>query len=670
MEEQSPSRKNLILGILGFLWFLGIILSYFVNHKPFDTQVASSLAMALWRFLLCALLLSLSGGLGQFIFKRIHWQPDLPPMTITALSSGLGLGIIALAIFITGALIGIPLWYVWLGLILLSTILLRKELISWWKRMNVLPALWQSSRPVDKVIGILLTLLMLCTLTISLAPPVYFDSLVSHLTMPQAYLYAGRITYLPWLFMSGMPQLVEVLYLPLMSLAGAPAAALLGWMTSLLAALGLLDYLQKRFSLTAAWVSLAALLCGYSLILLTSNAYVEWFSLFFGFNALVCMDQWRQTENRSSLVLCGIFIGFAVGTKYTAGVLGLTLVATLLWHCLQSKRKFIPNLLVLCLPALAIFSPWLIKNLLSTGNPAYPLLFPSGTMTSLRLDAYQNIPRWGNWQDIAFLPFRATYKGFDKSSGYGMSIGPLLLALGALAWIGARRRTAEQRISLQNAAVAAIAGITIWILGSQASSPLLQTRYYFVLFPAFVVLAAAGYDALANIKLPSVRLERLMLALILLVLLLSLIHISTDTLKSGAPLTVLGLQSDDVYLTHTLGWYYPVMEHIHQMPAEDHTLLLFEPRSFYCGERCAPDEIMDRWKRDWASYHDNDAVKAAWRAEGYTHFLLYQSGVNFMRETGAVQYDDNEWQALDDFLASFDAPLNFDDVYLLFDLES
>ncbi len=128
-------------------------------------------------------------------------------------------------------------------------------------------------------------------------------------------------------------------------------------------------------------------------------------------------------------------------------------------------------MLALSLPALVLFFPWLIKNTLSTGNPIYPLLFPSGAMTTLRLDAYQNIPRWGNWQDIVFLPFRATYKGFDKSSGYGMSIGPLLLALGALAWIGSNRRTKDQRITLQNAAVVAIAGIIIWLLAARRAVP-------------------------------------------------------------------------------------------------------------------------------------------------------------------------------------------------------
>ncbi|MDX9863729.1 MAG: phospholipid carrier-dependent glycosyltransferase [Anaerolineaceae bacterium] len=668
MEEKSKSRKNLILGILGFLWFLGIILSYFVNHKPFDARIASSLAIAFWRIVLCALLFALSGGLGQFIYQRLHWQPDLPPMTMMVLSSSLGLGIIGLLILITGALIGVPPWYVWLGIILLAAILLRREITSWGKGLTGLPVLWRASRPADKMIGFMLSLLMLCTLTITLAPPVYFDSLVSHLVMPQAYLYDGRITYLPWLFMSGMPQIVEILYLPLMSLAGAPAAALLGWMTSLLIALGLLDYLQKRFSTTAAWVSLTALLSGYSMLVLSTTAYVEWFSLFFGFAAMVCLDQWRQHENRLSLILCGVFTGFAVSTKYTAGVIAIAVAVALAWHCWQTGRKLIPNMFALILPALLVFSPWLIKNMVTTGNPAYPLFFPSGTMTALRQDGYQSLPPWGNWKDILFLPFRATYLGSEKGPGYGMSIGPLLLALGALALIGTSKRTKAQRITLQNAAAISISGIIIWIIGNQMSGFLLQSRYYFVLFPAFVVLAAAGYDALANIKLPAIRLERLMLALVLLVILLSLVHIATDTFKSSAAQTVLGLQTEEAYLTHALGWYYPVMEHLYQMPAEHHTLLLFEPRSFYCGERCAPDEIMDRWKRDWTTYHDNQAIKAAWQAEGYTHFLLYQSGVNLMRESGAVQYGEAEWQALDDFLSSFNPPLNFDGVYLLYKL--
>lgn len=668
MQEKSPQRNRLLIGILGFLWLLSIILLYFVSHKPFSETTAASLGTAFWRILVCLAIFSLAGGIGSLILKRLQWKPKLHPLAMMAIAGGLGLGMLSLAIFILGALIGLPPWYLWLVLILLLAFLLRGEIITWWKNLFALRSLWQESRPAGKLIGLILFLLLLCTLSITLSPPVYFDSLVSHLVMPHAYLRQGRITYLPWLFMSGMPQLVEVLYLPALALAGDPAAALLGWGFSLLCTLGLLGYLRQRFTTTAAWVGLTALLSGSTLVISTANAYVDWAGLCFGFGALVCLDLWRQEEDRTSLLLSGIFAGFALGTKYTAGVLAIALAAALIWHCWQSKRKLIPNLLSLTLPALAVFSPWLLKNLLTTGNPVYPLLFPSGAMTSLRMQGYQDISPWGNWQDILFLPLRATYLGIDAASGYSVTIGPLLLGLGALAWIGLRSRPQSQKNTLQTAIIVALSGIFLWVVGNQFSGYLIQTRYYYSLFPAFAVLAAGGFDSLANIKLPAIRLERLMIALILLVLLLNLLHVSSDTLTSGAPQTVSGLQTKDAYLTQSLGWYYPVMNHISQMPADNHTLLFFEPRSLYCGKRCTPDEIMDRWKRDWNTYQDIDSIKAAWRAEGFTHFLYYQSGANLMRESGAVQYTAEEWLALDQFLAACEDPLNFDDVYLLYPL--
>jgi 4-amino-4-deoxy-L-arabinose transferase-like glycosyltransferase len=668
MQENKPQKHALLWGIIGFLWLFGIILLYFISHKPFDDTVAFSLAAALWRLIVCLAIFSLAGSLGSFILRRAHWHPELHPLASLAISAGLGLGTLSLFLFGLGALVGVSGWVFWL-LLVLPLILLHREVLSWWQNLASLRSLWQESPPTGKAMAVILGSLLASTALVALSPPVHFDSLVSHLVMPHAYLRQGQITYLPWLFMSGMPQLVEVLYLPAIALAGDPAAAFLGWGTAFLSAVGLLGYLRQRFTPAAAWAGTAALLSGYTLIMSTANAYVDWPGLFFGFAALVCLDLWRQTEDRLSLTLSGILTGLTLGTKYTSGVLAIALAGALIWHTWQSKHKLLPNLMRFSLPALLVFSPWLVKNLVSTGNPVYPLLFPSGAMTPIRLQGYQGLPPWGNWLDILFLPVRATYLGMDAASGYGVAIGPQLLGLGALAWIGRTNRSHSQKLALQNAALAALTGIGVWVIANQFSGFLLQTRYYYSLFPAFAVLAAAGYDGLARLKLPKVRLERLIHALLLLVLMLNLLQVYTDTLQSGAPQTVLGLQTTDAYLTQNLGWYYPVMQHLQQLPPEDLVLLFFEPRSLYCAGRCLPDELMDRWKRDWNTYHDIERIKSAWRSEGFTHFLYYQTGANLMRQTHAVQYTAEEWAALDRFLASFDGPTNFDDVYLLFALQ-
>jgi hypothetical protein len=665
--EDQTYRSNLIKGTIGFLWLVGIILLYFVSHKPFTETAAAGLALAVWRIFVFLLIFSLAGGLGRLLARRLQWQPDVHPLAFMAITAGLGLGFLSLGILFLGSLVGLPRWAFW-PLLILPAFLLNREIRQWWQAFACLPSLWQESSSASKVLAIALGLLMFATLLICLAPPLHFDSLVSHLVMPHAYLRQARITYLPWLFMSGMPQVVEVLYLPAITLGGDPAAALISWGFAQLTLLGLLGYLRQRFTPAAAWAGVAALCCGYGLVMSTTFAYVDWPGLFFGFAALVCIDLWRQENNPLSLLMSGVFIGLALGTKYTNGSLAIALAATLTWHCWKCQRKLLPNMLRLSLPALMVFSPWLVKNFLSTGNPVYPLLFPSGAMTPLRLQGYQGLPSWGNWQDILLLPIRATYRGIDSASGYGTSIGPLLLGFGGLAWIGGRCRTKQQQAASQNAAVTALAGIVLWVIGNQFSGFLLQTRYHYSLFPAFAVLAAAGYDGLASIKLPNIRLERILYALLLLVSLLNLLEVSTNTLQSGALQTILGLQTTDSYLSQNLGWYYPVMQHINHMPEGEHVLLFFEPRSLYCAGRCTPDELMDRWKRDWDTLQNIPAIQSAWRAEGFTHFLYYQSGVRFMRQTGAIQYTPEEWQALDNFLAASGEPLNFDDVYLLYAL--
>lgn len=666
-KQTSLPHRPLLSGLLAFFWLLAIVLLYYVSHKPFTGTTAVALGTALWRMSIGVLLFSLGGGLGRWLIGRWNVLADIPSLTRTALEAGAGLGVFSLLLLGLGSGLGLPGWFLWIA-VFLPVILLYRPVLGWWKDLGALRGLWRESPAVSQILAAMLGLLLFFSLLLALSPAIHFDSLVSHLVMPDAYLRQEKITYLPWLFMTGMPQLIEVLYLPAIHLAGNPAAALLGWGFALFSALGLLGYLHQRFTAAAAWVGITALFAGYSLVMATANAYVDWPGLFYGMGALVCLDYWRQKEDRRLLLLSGLFIGFALGTKYTTGVLALALAAALAWHCWRTRRRFFPHLFALALPALVVFLPWLLKNLLSTGNPIYPLLFPAGEMTPLRLQGYQGLPAWGTWLDIVFLPLRATYRGIEAASGYGQAIGPLLLGLGALAWLGSPQRPLPQKIAVQNAAATALTGILLWALGNQFSGFMLQTRYYYTLFPAFTVLAAAGFDGLTHLKLPAIRLERLAYALILLVSALNLLQVSTDVLHSGAPQTVLGLQTNQSYLTQALGWYYPVMQHVQQMPAEDQVLLFFEPRSLYCSPRCAPDELMDRWKRDWNAYQDINQIKAAWQAQGFTHFLYYQTGATLMRETHAIQYTAAEWTALDRFLASCPPPLNFDDVYLLYSL--
>lgn len=85
-----------------------------------------------------------------------------------------------------------------------------------------------------------------------------------------------------------------------------------------------------------------------------------------------------------TLAVAGIGAGVAVGVKATnllaIGVLGLMLLATVLWRGLAGRRdrrgavrRAVVQTAVFSLPALALGSCWYVRNALLWGNPFYPL---------------------------------------------------------------------------------------------------------------------------------------------------------------------------------------------------------------------------------------------------------------------------------------------------------
>ena len=110
------------------------------------------------------------------------------------------------------------------------------------------------------------------------------------------------------------------------------------------------------------------------------------------------------------------------------------------------------------------------------------------------------------------------------------------------------------------------------------------------------------------------------------------------------------------------------MDAVNGLPAGSKTLLLYETRSLYCRPDCFPDEILDRWKREWSIHHDEQAILDSWKAQGFSHILFYRLGAQFNRESGDPHNTAEEWQALDRFLAKLPEPVSLEGVYELYRL--
>lgn len=659
----NESRPRPLAAILALVWLVVVVSAYYVTHKPFSLEIASGLGIALARVAVALGWVSAGGAVGSALLPE--WE--LGRLERMALRAAAGLGALGIFFHLFGMVVGLSGWLV--GLALAGIIVLRwRAWLAWWTDAGDLTRVLRESGVVGWAIAAGIGTILLATLTLALAPPLRFDALVYHLTLPRLFLQDARIEFAPGNVFWGMPQTGETLFLLGMALAGESAAAAIGWAIGAIAILGALGTGARLFDSTTGWVSAAALMSGATLSRSLAWGYVDWLVLLFGWAFLVCLIGWRAQHTSHSILWAGVFAGLAVGTKYTAGLLAPAGALVIWWdHRGREEWPWKPMLRFAMGAGLASLF-WWGRNFLATGNPLYPLLFPTEWMDPIRLAFYQSHTPWGDWRDVVLLPWRATQVGVEGGPGYGASIGPLLLGLIGLALVGRFEEPGKITSGVSTSALVGVVGLAIWAIAARTSALLNQTRLYFAVFPALVVLAGAGYRAIARARLPQVRLSRVVGILVVFVLWLNVLHTGVEVVRGGALPVVIGIESERTYLEANLGWYAWSMESLRDLPGEARVLMLWEPRGFYCLPVCDSDEVLDRWVHAMRSLGDPEAVLEAWRGAGFTHVLYHRVGARFIQDDDP-RYLPSEWDRLEAFLASLPLQESYGGVYELYRLE-
>lgn len=660
----KSGNKTLFLGLGGTLWLLAVFAMYSYTHKPFSPSQITLILRELWQVLVALGILFLAGGIGYRAFPA---PKDWSRLAAMAVQTALGFGILALLIFLLGVTIGFSV-QIFFALFFLIALFFVKSVFLWGKQAREFSSIWAQSDSFEKGLAFGVFFIIFVTFLKSLAPPLAFDTLVYHLTLPKMYLLAGRITYIPELIFWGMPQLQEMGMTFAMSLAGAESAVLFSWTFGMLTLVGLLGYLSERFSTRVAWVAVVSLLAGRAFSDSLAWGYVEWAVMLYGLSIFIVLSAWVEKRSRQLLVIAALLVGFAIGTKYTAGILLAGALFVIFYANKKNGLAFIAKDLLLFMGIiLVVVSPWLIKNWLATGNPVYPLLFPAGEMDVYRLHLYQGDLPWGDWRDLIFLPWRTTIWGIDGAVGYSAEIGSLLLAFSVFAWFGWRERIAGEKDALRTAFLFVAIGFLLWGIAGRTSRLLIQSRLYFAFFPVWAILAGVGFEKFASLRGSGVRFERIGSTFLLLAFGFNLFQTFTDVAYLAPTRVLLGVQSASSYREQALGRYDRAMSAIAELPSDGQIVMLWETRGFACVPKCEPDEVIDRWYADLRTYGSADALLDEWRDAGYTHLLVNQRGVDFIRENDPA-YTANDWSVLDVALGQLVLLSDFDGEYQIFSL--
>jgi hypothetical protein len=469
-----------------------------------------------------------------------------------------------------------------------------------------------------------------------------------------------------------------------MLLAG-PQLAQLFHFTFALLTLALVPGIVNRVAPGRGWLAAALAMAVPSAPLLASWAYVEWMTMFAGLAAfrILCDQQmflppsgvkpsgaakaraddkrgllgWldrvrgrpsrmRPADRRAALV--GVFAGLAFAAKYTTLglVLGLALAVTL-------RDRSFRSLLIFGGAALAVIAPYLLKNLLLTGNPIYPFMLPGKFWDSARM-SWQSRPGTGlNALQLLMAPWDATIWGTEGGvvgdhPPYSATVGPLLLMLLPLLVIGWRRRSQDDRRLLCLMLVLCLVVYAGWLISLAYSALLVQTRLLLPILPLLAILAAVGFDGLRGISFWRIRPGVILGGLIGLVLVLTLAG-SALALAANSPLPfIFGFVPEKEYLASRLGVHAWAMEEVNQLDEGARVMLLWEARSYYCADhvRCEPDVFLERWWYLRQQGLDASSIAAGWREQGVTHVLIYWAGADAVRQEGFDPLTPADWLEL------------------------
>jgi len=301
-------------------------------------------------------------------------------------SAAAGLGLSAVAVLGLAAA-GLATRWVFLSLLAAGAFEFRVEMRR--TVSDVTAFLDETSEHFDFAVSlsvVLVGLIAAGTLISAFLPPADYDVLEYHLALPREYLHSGTVGVLDHNAYSGMPLASEMLSLMAMAIIGRPVlegaylAKVIVVLTGLAAALPVYAIAARLAGRRAGAVAAVAVLWSAGTVLLLARAYAEPLLTLQATAAFFCAIaalSARGDARLRRLVLAGLLAGLAAGTKYTAyAFVAAPVFLAILGFSLMQRRGakgVLADLLAFGAPCAVAALPWIVRSLVSTGEPFYPL---------------------------------------------------------------------------------------------------------------------------------------------------------------------------------------------------------------------------------------------------------------------------------------------------------
>jgi len=619
--ERSPAKWATAV-VLSITWVFAVYLAYYAVHKPFTLSIALAFIDRATDLAVCIALVLLAAAIGERVLRGVSSIQSLEGFLFSA---GLGLGIMSLGTLVLGMLGLLNRWVFWLLLALLLAANLRGMRCI----VRSLPTRWRPAQPspFHLLSRIFLITTFSLALLAALTPPAEWDALVYHLAGPKAYIDAGRVFWAPDNFHLSFPALTEMLFLCAMLLKGDVLPHLVHVVYAALTVAAIYAFARKHF--TGHVPMLAAVLFASipTAVYIAAWAYVDLTLAFYEFMAFFACVNWLDNRRNSRwLLVTGVLCGLAMSVKYTGATALLIVLLITIVAAVKSRahyRHYLTGLLVLVLVAIAVASPWYIKNLAYTGNPIYPYIFGGRNWNELRSAWLNHIGVQLSPLQLLLVPWEITVLGTQGTEAFDATISPYFLAFLPLLLFVRRDHRALLPLT-----VSSVTTYVLWIAAGAAaySTFVLRTRILLPCFAPLSILAAYAVQSLKELDRKRFSLHRFVLMALAVGLALNVLSLGLSVLGHDPWPFIVGAESREQFLKRQLpDGHYDALEYVNtNLPSSAQVLFFWEPRSYYCQRHCLPDVVFDHFSQLANEHSDADAIAQALVGRNVTHILVNQ----------------------------------------------
>ncbi|OGR83819.1 MAG: hypothetical protein A2901_01425 [Elusimicrobia bacterium RIFCSPLOWO2_01_FULL_54_10] len=498
------------------------------------------------------------------------------------------------------------------------------------------------------ILRLFLWIFLAMSFMMAFAPELFYDALVYHLAVPNLFLQENGLARVDGV-LSKSPMIWHMLYLFGLALQDEILPKLIHGSTGVLIILGL-GTLAKRLEMPRA--GMLAGLFFLTIPMVQMNIWTSGVDIggcLYAFLAIYAILVWTQTQEKGWVIASALLSGFAYGSKYQGGMIGISVFLILFFHFAlyaRDLRQFVKLAASFSAVVAVTVLPWLAKNIWDTGNPVFPFL--TSLFERLGTQTYAHDPeQLGNfiaenrrfitasWTEFWKLPWLLTFGDSNQSSlSYP---GPMLLSflpMTFLIWRKLREKWAQ----------AALLFIVSFFIFSFVSTHL--TRYHLMGYPMLCFIFGMGFCALMEEKnLPA----RFLALAVLTVLLLENLQTGIFMINnSSKPWDVLaGKESREAYRMYTHPGLNPYPSNAmyrwieKNLPRDVRILMVGESKAFDLKRPHIYSDVFGRNRlvSFTESAQNPEEVFARFQEAGVTHIFI-----NFAETRRNYGYKMLKWQ--------------------------